>query len=317
MPNYNLLQSIPVPQVVGQVPSQPNQADSLAGGLMSGLQAGQQARLQRQAADQSAQLFPLQKQLLEQNVAKGQSEAAGAEAARRDAATLRAAAQESYQAYIEAAMKIDPAQALAVVKQQADIKKTLADATSSEEEAKTKGAANYYNIATGMADLAGSSLSRATNPQTGQVDWNTANQVYQQGLKFLPEGIQKAVPPQLDQGTFANLSVLGADAHASQIEKESGKNKTSLEKDQNYRDRLQAKVDAGTATPADIRNLKEADAALSKSGDKGLIKGAISAVGDAISGGIDSISNTYKSATAPTITAEEAMAELARRQGKR
>ncbi len=277
MPNFDLLQSIQPPQVVGSLPAAPPQTglDSLAGGLLQGLQAGQNMQAQRlgmdatrQQMDQSKQLFPgqlkgqelanqgaqLSNQKAQLDIESAQIDFSDKKAARAKLQQMQAEFSKSYADGVKFLMQKDPVSGIKMQQDFATMQESQAKAAASMADTRTKQQDALYNIQQGAGNLASTSAGLATDQKTGQIDWNKANQVYQQqlsGIKKQAPQLAEVYPDKLDQGSYLSLMKIGHDAHMNQLQKEIDKAKATektedpaIKKTVDYIQSLKEAVDA-------------------------------------------------------------------------
>ncbi len=235
MANFGLLQQIAPPQVVGQLPVQPNPVDQGAQGIMQGLLQGQQMK----ANNQDIQMNDLKLQQAQQAV--------------QDSNTLRAAAKQGEQQYINAQMQMNPEAAQDYLFKKAQVKNALATAYKTNQEGTAVGLSNYSTALQIQAQLANAALSGKT-PQQQQ-------QIWSHGYQLLPSQTQKVVPKQFDQQTAVATIVLAKENMADFMAKQEAKRGPSkdvqtLDELQNQRDTLESNIKQLKAQGKDTSNLQ-------------------------------------------------------------
>lgn len=271
--DWGQLSPIAGSKVIASVAPRPDDSlNSLAGGIMSGIQQGQQIQASNQAIAaskqdmaQKAALFPEtlrnEQGIANQNQAKGQADM-------RSEAGIQSfinASKQGHDAATKAIMAVDPVGGIKMQQDYADLQQKQAAAAG--EMAKTRGEELKIlpQLQISVANTIQSSVSLATDPKTGQIDLQKANQIYQQQLmpiaKNTPD-ILTAFPPQLDAGSAANAVAIGNMAHARMAQDyltthpSKGTNFNQL---QTERDALQSQISAAgaNATPQQKQDLQE------------------------------------------------------------
>lgn len=262
--NWGALSPIQAPQAVGQAaPANPNAGlNGFAGGLMSGLQQGsainannQSVAASKQAMDQSAQMFPLQKQEAQQKIDSNNMALQGQKQAAMDAASIREATKKGDAAVYNAMYAANPVDAINFLKAKSDLAKGIADTADKVADTKAKNLNVQQQTSAAIANVFSSAYqAENTKPGSGQ-------QVLDIQLSQLdPETQKMLISKGMNQYSNSNVAAahsIGQNAIADIQAAKEAKNAPTIVKLQNARDSLQAKIDAGTATDADKQNLDE------------------------------------------------------------
>lgn len=265
MANYNLLSAIQPPQVVGQLPVMPNQADQTASGIMQGLAQGQamqaqaqQMRASQQQMQQSAQLFPGQMQAQQQGLVAGdianksaKIDLSNKEAIQAHAEALRDAAAKGEGAYMQA---MTPDEQLDYLGKKAKLQSSISEVAKNYSEVdKNKGAGRKANSEADKLDLdnAGTITHQAAQVLyhvSGYQDPQKQEAAYQELLKTLPSATQKILPDHYDANTAAILMAQDKQNLADALDQKAKTTKASTapsdtEKTTEYLTTLQSAVD--------------------------------------------------------------------------
>lgn len=191
--NFGILQGIQAPQVIGQLPQQPDSMNSLAGGLMQGIQSG----------------LEMQGQVTKNKIAK--MELDNSKQSQMDAQTLREASAKGEQAYINALSQVNRSAALDYLGKKQVIQKTLAETININEETKSRGLDNYARAINAMGQVQSSALA-GRSPEEQQ-------KIYQIGLSQLPSKVRSAMPDQFDQNSAVATIILAKQNMADYLDK--------------------------------------------------------------------------------------------------
>lgn len=246
-----------------------NSLSSLAGGIAQGMEAGTKMKAEQQQMDQSAQLFPsvLQKSQADAVQAQNQATITGIQAKSatqqwNDLQQQRAAFSQNFNNGMQVIMKTNPTEGLKMQQTMAETQQALATAANQIADTKQKQFAAYTSMTATGAKLA-TSAAQAEKQQPGM-----GQQVWEQGLKMMPESLSSLYPQQFTPSTNMVMVKLGADSVFNMQQQQIMKNASPMEKDQIRRDGLQQKVQDGSATPQDKQDLQELNNKIQRSGNQ-------------------------------------------------
>lgn len=275
--NWNLLQGIqPGQGAIASAPAAPGGggggADSLAGGISAGLSQGtsmaasrqnmaaQQQQMEfnkqmnpmkiqeaQQTLDYNSQMNPLKVQQGQQTVEGGAIDLQEKKQKQIDAQTLRAAAAQGEQQWLDAKMQQDPEAAQKYNLAKADVAARIAATAGINEDTKGKGLDNASKISNIQGQIYNAAL--------GSTDPAMREKIYQAGKATLPKDLQTSMPAQFDEGTAVATLTLAKQNMADWLEKNQGKNMSSAQKDDQRQIALQNKVNSGTANANDKAEL--------------------------------------------------------------
>ncbi len=249
MANFGLLQGIQSPQVVANLPYvQQDNLDQFAGGLLKGMEGVQNMQMNSQQMQQNAELFPLKKQVTQQEIESNALKLQGQKQQFTDAETLRTAASENEQKYLAALSKINPDAVNDYNFKKAQIQESVTRATASKATTKKTELDNYSQAISTQAQVMGAAL-QAQNPQQQE-------QIYQYGKSNLPEDVQKLMAPKFDQQQAIATINLAQMNMADYLAKNADKNQPASQKEDQRVILLENKLKNQTATPEDQRELE-------------------------------------------------------------
>ncbi len=225
--NFGLLQAIQPGGVVGSVPgtAPSNSMDSLAGGIMSGLQQGQQIGLNAQQKQMNDQRMKFDEQnnpaLIEQNknvAASSGIDLQNKQLAQQQLQERTVAAKQGYDKYIQTVAAQDPAAAIQIQKSKLDYETSISQSAAIMSKNKTEELNNQFQLQEGGGNLASIAIQGGTNPQTGQVDWAKANQVYQSQIQGFSTDLKKTYPTELTPQNAPTMIFTGTMAHNQRLQ---------------------------------------------------------------------------------------------------
>lgn len=272
--NWQSLTPIQAPQVQGTIAASPASGgmNDLAGGIMQGMQQGQQMglnaqqmKLNDQALDFNAKNNPLVLEQNQQKVETGRMDQQERQQKMAAIEAFKANSDQGYQKAAEAMTKIDPAGGIKMQQDLQDLQFKQGQAAEQMAKGRKEQLSTLHEIQITGGEMAATATSMATDPQTGQVDWNKANAAYKQMMepliKTAPD-IASLYPPTLDQGSAMNLQKIGADAMYNKVQYELAKNPgTSAPSDTTKRigEINQSRIAAGQAplTPKERAAIQE------------------------------------------------------------